>query len=193
MDKGALWKGLQWLQSQKAFRDAFWAAKMDVAHGFVSQSDNDSKTFVALHPVDRSPGQSPDLNPWVNLWDSPILNCLYISIFLQHQCDFIISLAIKCIFYIICVGTWVCFLYTDLQNQEIADSESTFVHFCVYLLVGERIASLQPCLKPGSTPMMTQPLTGHTNRRWRRLRTNMAIDSFSAVLVSLVLKRENAR
>lgn len=40
---------------------------MDVAHGFVSQSENDSKTFVApdeeLHPADRSPGQSPDLNP----------------------------------------------------------------------------------------------------------------------------------
>lgn len=39
--------------------------------------------------------------------------------------------------------------------------------------------------------MMTQPLTGHTNRRCRRFRTNMAIDSFSAALVSFVLKREN--
>lgn len=64
---------------------------------------------------------------------------------------------------------------------------------CCHLLVGERIASLQPCLKPGSTPMMTQPLTGHTNRRCRRFRTNMAIDSFSAVLVSLVLQKGNAR
>lgn len=36
---------------------------------------------------------------------------------------------------------------------------------------------------------MTQPLTGHTNRRCRRFRTNMAIDSFSAALVSFVLKR----
>lgn len=55
------------------------------------------------------------------------------------------------------------------------------------LLVGERIASLQPCLKPGSTPIMTQPLTGHTKRRWRRFRTNIAIDSFSAALVNFVL------
>lgn len=58
---------------------------------------------------------------------------------------------------------------------------------CVHLPVGERNASLQPCLKPGSTPKITEPLTGHTNKRWRRFRTNMAIDSFSAALVSLVL------
>lgn len=63
---------------------------------------------------------------------------------------------------------------------------------CGHLLVGERTASLQPCLKPGSTPMMTQPLMGHTNRRCRRFRTNMAIDSFSAALVSLFL-RGNAK
>lgn len=63
-----------------------------------------------------------------------------------------------------------------------------------HLLVGERMASLQPCLNPGSTPIITQPLTGHTNRRWRRLRTNMAMDSFSAALVSLVLmKRRKGR
>lgn len=64
---------------------------------------------------------------------------------------------------------------------------------CVDLLVGERTASLQPCLKPGSTPMMTQPLTGHTSRRCRRFRTNMAIDSFSAAVVSLVLTGRDAR
>lgn len=64
---------------------------------------------------------------------------------------------------------------------------------CIHLLVGERNASLQPCLKPGSTPRMTQPLTGHTSRRWRRFRTNMAIDSFSAALVSLVLYRGKVR
>lgn len=74
----------------------------------------------------------------------------------------------------------------DLYTHE-------FCTLCGDLLVGERTASLQPCLKPGSTPMMTQPLTGHTNRRCRRFRTNMAIDSFSAALVSLVLKRGEAR
>lgn len=41
--------------------------------------------------------------------------------------------------------------------------------------------------------MMTQPLTGHTNRHCRRFRANMATDSFSAALVSLVLKSKNAK
>lgn len=57
-------------------------------------------------------------------------------------------------------------------------------------LVGERTASLQPCLKPGSTPMMVQPLTGHANSRCRRFLTNMTMDSFSAATVSLVLNRQ---
>lgn len=35
--------------------------------------------------------------------------------------------------------------------------------------------------------MMTLPLTGPNNSRCRRFRTNMAIDSFSAAAVSLVL------
>ncbi len=56
--------------------------------------------------------------------------------------------------------------------------------------MGDRIAILQPWWNPGSTPMMTLPRTGHIRRRWRRFRTNMAMDSFSALAVNLVLGQE---
>ena len=63
----------------------------------------------------------------------------------------------------------------------------------MHLLVGERTAILQPCVKPGSTPMMTEPLIGDTRSRWRRLRTNISIDSFSAVADNLVLNGNTHR
>ena len=72
-------------------------------------------------------------------------------------------------------------------------TEKLITYERIHLLVGERIAILQPCVKPGSTPMMTEPLMGDARRRWRRLRTNMSIDSFSAVADNLVLNGNTHR
>lgn len=58
------------------------------------------------------------------------------------------------------------------------------------LLVGEIIASLQPCLYPGSTPINVLPLTGLVRSNWRRFLPNIITDSFSASEVSFDLIRK---
>lgn len=51
------------------------------------------------------------------------------------------------------------------------------------------MASLHPCLQPGSTPIRVRPGTGLVKRSWRRFCPNIMTDCFSASEVSLALQK----